>query len=120
MEGRGSIYADTSVSVCLTPTFTFSGLSSAIGKCALPHGQLQKTEALYLRQWLYNQSPNNMIMGKDCFVVNIACDLDSYAVALFCINMILRGSPWFPVVYISSCKISFETLLFPTGAVTAL
>lgn len=61
-----------------------------------------------------------MIMGKDCFVVNIACDLESYAVALFCIYMILRGSLWFPVVYISSCKISFETLLFLTGAVTAL
>lgn len=57
-------------------------------------------------------------MGKDCFVLKIASGLESHVVVLFCINVILHGSHWFPVVYISSCIKSFETLLFLTGAVT--
>lgn len=57
-------------------------------------------------------------MGKDCFVVKIACGPESHVVVSFHINVILHGSHWFPVVYISSCIKSFGTSLFLTGAVT--
>ena len=57
-------------------------------------------------------------MGKDCFVVKIACDLDSYAVVLFRISVILHGSLQFPMACISSFIKSFEILLFLTAAET--
>lgn len=63
-------------------------------------------------------SPSNTIMGKDCFVIKIACDLESYTVVLSHISVILHRSLWFPVVYISRCIRSLETLLFLTGAVS--
>jgi len=53
-------------------------------------------------------------MGKDCFVVKIACDLESCTVILFRISVILRRSLVPRGLHFQLHK-SFETLLFLTG-----